>query len=289
MHCSFSVLAFALTLRCILAAAPFPNGVIPALEQVICHVAENQTLESLAVHDICGEVSKLYPSNNLTCEVDLKQFWGSFADQCKDMDHLANWVQDHFCEVSGNSALEAEVVAVGCGLVHHAVPGIPPFICTKALQKTWDLLASECPKGFAGIHELGRPAGDIEKLICGAMENKNIEHNASQQICLYAAKVAPSANITLCVQDVEQIWESFESECKDIASAATWLRDEFCNNANNTMIKDEFVTVTCGLAHYAAPQVPGIVCKTAMQEAWSTLASDCPAAVIESVQATILV
>merc|ERR1711977_220738 len=90
-------------------------------------------------------------------------------------------------------------------------------------------------------------------------------------------KIVPSGNVTLCINEVEGLWGSFKNECKDMASLATWIRDEFCHNANNTMMESEFVTVTCGLAHYAAPQVPGIVCKTALQEAWSSLASECPA------------
>jgi hypothetical protein len=281
--------AVALTFRCVTATEPFPTGVIPALEQIVCHVAENQTLENMAVQDICAEMSKVYPSGNVTCEVDMKKGWASFADQCKDMDHLADWIQEQFCNVSGNAALEAEVVAVGCGLVHHAVPGIPPFVCSKALQKTWGLLASECPKTVTGITEPGMAVGDIEKFICGVMENKTIEHQASQQICQYVTKVAPSANVTLCMDEVEHLWEAFESECKDIASVATWIRDEFCQNANNTMVENEFVAVSCSLAHYAAPQVPDVVCKTALQKAWSALASECPVTVTQPVQATILV
>jgi hypothetical protein len=271
------------------AAAPFPNGVIPALEQIVCHVAENKTLESFAVHSVCEEVGKLYPSGNATCEADLTKAWGSFALQCKDMDHLADWVQDQFCKVSGNAALEAEVVAVGCGMAHYAVPGMPSFICTKAMQKTWSLLASECPEAVVGMPELGLFVGDIEKLICGVMENKTIAHQASQKICQYAQQVTSSVNITLCMHEVEHLWGSFKSDCKDMPSLATWIRDEFCHNAKNGMMESEFAAVTCGLARYAAPQVPSVVCKSAVQEAWSALAHDCPVFVAQPVQAPILV
>lgn len=282
---SFSLVALALMARCFDAAAPFPNGVIPAIEQIVCHIAENQTLEGLAVRDTCEEVSKFYPSGSTTCEADLTKAWGSFAQQCKDVDHLADWVQEQFCNVSGNAALEAEVVAVGCGLVHYAVPGIPSFVCTKAIQKTWALLASECPKAVVDAPELGVFVGDIEKIICGVMENKTIEHEASQKICEYASP----ANLTHCMNEVERLWESFESDCKDVASLASWVRDEFCHNANNTMMETEFSAVTCGLAHYAAPQVPSVVCKTAVQQAWSAIARECPVTVTPQVQATILV
>merc|ERR1711977_208211 len=101
-----------------------------------------------------------------TCLSDLTMAWGSFASQCKDMDHIADWIQEEFCNVSGNTALEAEVVTVSCGLVHYAVPQIPSFICTKAMQKTWSVLKSECPKNLAAVPELGiKPAGDIDKFI----------------------------------------------------------------------------------------------------------------------------
>merc|ERR1712118_67429 len=218
-------------------------------------------------------------SGNTTCETDLTKAWGSFADQCKDMDHLADWVQEHFCAISGNAAIEAEVVAVSCGLVHTAVPGIPPFVCTKAMQRTWRLLASECPKAVASTSELAMPVGDIEHFICGLMENKTIEHQASQQICQYATKVDPSANVTLCMTNVEELWESFEGDCKDIASWAVFMKNEFCYNAKNQQVESEVVSTICGLAHYAAPQVPAMVCKMGMQEAWSALASECPPAV----------
>eukprot|EP00746_Dinoflagellata_sp_MGD_P011088 gnl/MRDRNA2_/MRDRNA2_123141_c0_seq1.p1 gnl/MRDRNA2_/MRDRNA2_123141_c0~~gnl/MRDRNA2_/MRDRNA2_123141_c0_seq1.p1 ORF type:complete len:290 (+),score=66.86 gnl/MRDRNA2_/MRDRNA2_123141_c0_seq1:101-970(+) len=285
----FSFVAFAVGAHCVNAAAPFPNGVIPALEQIVCHVAENKTLESFAVHNVCEEVSKYYPSGNATCEADLTKVWGSFAQQCKDMDHLADWVQEEFCKVSGSAALEAEVVAVSCGIVHYADPGIPSFVCRRAMQKTWSLLASECPKVVVGMPELGLFVGDIEKLICGVMENKTLERQASQKVCHYAQQVTPSANITLCVAEVERLWGSFESDCKDVASLATWIRDEFCHNAKNSMMESEFAAVACGLAHYAAPQVPSVVCKTAVQEAWLALASECPALVAEPVQGPILV
>jgi hypothetical protein len=276
----FSFGIVALIFRCT-SAAPFPNGVIPALEQIVCHVAENQTIESMAVQDVCGEVGKVYPAGNATCETDLKKAWGSFAEQCNNMDHLADWVQEQFCKISGNAAIEAEVAAVSCGLIRTAVPGIPTFVCTKAMERTWRLLASECPKTVASAPALAAPVGDIEKLICGMMENKTIEHQASQQICQYTTKVDPSANVTLCTTKVEGLWESFEGECKDIASWAIFMKNEFCYNAKNQGAESQFIETVCGLAHYAAPQVPDMVCKMAMQEAWSALASECPAAVTQ--------
>merc|ERR1719428_2723178 len=124
------------------------------------------------------------------------------------------------------------------------------------------------------------------------MENKTVEHQASQKICQYAQEVTPSVNVTLCRKEVEGYWESFKSDCKDMASLAIWIRDEFCHNANNTMMENEFTAVTCGLAHYAVPQVPSVVCKAAVQEAWSQLAHQCPVAVAQpvmAVQSTILV
>jgi len=279
---SFAVGIIALTLRCAIAA-PFPNGVIPALEQIVCHVAENQTIETIAVQDTCSEVSKLYPKGSATCETDLTKAWGSFADQCKDMDHLADWIQDHFCKISGNAAIEAEVVAVSCGLMHSAVPGVPGIVCTKAMQRTWRLLASECPKTLASVPA---PVGDIEHFICGVMENKTIEHEASQEICEYATKVEPSLNVTSCTGKVEGLWDIFKSDCKDVAALAIFMKNEFCANAKNQAVEDEFIATACSLVHYAAPQVPATVCKMAMQKAWSGLASECPA---PATQATIIV
>jgi hypothetical protein len=251
-------------------------------------MAENQTIESTAVQGICGEVSKVYPSGNATCETDLKKAWGSFADQCKDVDHLADWMQEQFCNVSGNTVLETEVVTVGCGLVRTAVPGIPSLICANAMRKTWSLLASECPKTvLAASQEVAAmPVGYIENFICGAMENKTIEQQVSQQICQYATKVNPSVNVTLCINEVEGYWNSFEAECKDLAGWAVFVKNEFCANAKNPGMENEFVAVTCGLAHYAVPQIPDIACKMAMQEVWSALESECHAAVT---QPTIIV
>lgn len=277
--------ALALTIRCAIGA-PFPNGVIPALEQIVCHIAENQTLESAAVQDICGEVGKMYPAGNATCEGDMTKAWGSLATQCQDMDHLADWIQDQFCKVKGNAALEAEVVAVSCGLIHHAVPGVPAFVCTKAMQKTWSLLANECPKTVEGSIELAAPVGDIEKFFCGVMENNTIEHQVSEKICQYEKVVDPKANPTFCVHEIEGLWEAFQGECKDVADLAAWVRDTWCQNAKNPTVEKEFATVTCALAHYVKPQVPTSVCEAAVEEAWSTLESECPAPVAE---ATIIV
>ncbi|CAK0889833.1 unnamed protein product, partial [Prorocentrum cordatum] len=194
-------------------------------------------------------------------------------------------------EVAAQKQVKGKAVDEICQVITEKPPNIKfnPD-CKTDVEAVWDAAVAKCPQAQL---TLPSPA-DIEKLICEAALQKQVEDNAVDEICQVITEKLPNIKFNPdCKTDVEAVWDAAVAKCPQaqltllspadiemlICEAASQKQKLICEVASQKQDEDKAVDEICQVITEKFPNIKfNPDCKTDVEAVWGAAVAKCPQA-----------
>ncbi|CAK0852994.1 unnamed protein product, partial [Prorocentrum cordatum] len=159
-----------------------------------------------AVDEICQVITEKPPNIkfNPDCKTDVEAVWDAAVAKCLQaqltLPSLAD-MEKLICEAASQKQVEDKAVDEICQVITEKPPNIKfnPD-CKTDVEAVWDAAVAKCPQA-----QLTLPSPvDIEKRICEAASQKQVEDKAVDEICQVITEKTPNIKFNPdCKTDVE--------------------------------------------------------------------------------------
>jgi hypothetical protein len=227
-----------------------PENVLPLLQQMMCKVAANETIEEQAEKLICQLVTTM---PQMVCQSFVKRGWEFLKGKCPapGMDtsdltpsDVTHFIKHQLCSMSGSIVVQSEFELFTCGFLSAMIPQFSPETCSEAFEKAWSTSASECPTTTTGAPEYLASLG---------------WHLAGSLFC----RVAGCETTT--TTPVPQLGDVLPGEF------LPFVEQGFCNVAGNSTVQKETESQVCGINESAELTD----CQTSFNTMWNALQQKC--------------
>jgi len=247
--------------------------------KLMCQLATQKMIEERAIDTVCGLIKKSFPNVdfNPDCKSVLEGAWDLIAFECpKGREEAAMTslptpadIEKLVCELASQKLIEDRATDTVCSLINRTFPDVKFNPDCKTLSEgVWDIVESKCPKGNEGPETFPSP-GDIEKLICGVVNQTVVQERVTRLMC-------STVHIPDCERVVGTAFKALADECQSPASLPDKLEKLVCDLAKRKDMEDKAATAVCQVVHSQFPAVPAWACTMALKSKWEALEAHCP-------------